>query len=741
MAHDAASLEALTGLGLSYKELGRLPDAQAAFEAALRLQPHNALALGNLAGLYFEQGKLERAVVAYQRAIQLQPNFPEAYNNLGNTLRELGRSDDAIACYTACIQLQYGHAPAPAAAGGAPPPPAAAALQAQRLAVAFSNLGGLLKMQGRLVDAITCYEHVAALQPGLPEVQANVAAAYKDAGRHDAAIAAYLRALHLRPDFPEAFANLAHSLQSVCDWRDRDALFTRLQADVRRALAAGELPCVQPFHAMSYPFPADLALAISRRYARHYALSAAALKAPPLPHPPRLRPARLRVAYLSSDFANHPLSHLMASVFGLHDRARVEVFCFALSPPDGSEWRARIEREAEHFLDVSAWPTAAVARRVAQAGVHIAVNLNGYTKGARNEVFPLRPAPVQCAYMGFPATMGADYLPYLISDPVVAPRALHHCYSEALALMPHCYFINDYKRSHSHLLAAGAQPARAEFGLPEGKVIFSCSNQLYKYDPETFATWMRILQRVPDSVLWLLRFPAYGEPRIFAEAAARGVARERIVFTDVAPKGVHIARSGLADVFLDTPLCNAHTTGCDVLWGGAPIVTLPLERMASRVCASLCMATGHGAEMVVASQAEYEERAVEWGLDAAKRGALRARLKAARLTCPLFDTARWVRNLERVFARMWAIHCAGEEPHWFQITEDDPLPGAPALPGDDAPAPPACAPRLATGQKRSLSATLEHAVAGEADVAPAPPRDPAGAAAAAAARRGVWPER
>lgn len=620
-----------------------------------------------------------QAVTAYQRALQLQPNFPEAYNNLGNTLRELGRADEAIACYTACIQLQYTQQTAAGASV------AVAAVQAQRLSVAFSNLGGILKMQGRLPDAIACYEHVALLQPAVPEVQANVAAAYKDAARHDQAITAYMRALALKPDFPEAFANLVHSLQSVCEWRDRTALFQRLELEVRRALAKDELPAVQPFHAMSYPFPADLVLAISRRYAKHYALSAASLKLPPLRHPPAqpLAPGeRLRIAYVSSDFANHPLSHLMASVFGMHDRSRVEVFCYALTPPDGSEWRTRIEVEAEHFIDVSAWPTGDIAARISADAVHVAVNLNGYTKGARNEIFPLRPAPVQCAYMGFPATMGADYLPYLITDAVVAPPSLHHCYSEHLALMPHCYFINDYKQANLDLLDDANLPSRGEFGLPDDRVIFSCSNQLYKYDPETFATWMRILARVPSSVLWLLRFPAYGEPRIYEEAARHGIGRERIVFTDVAQKPVHIARSGLADVFLDTPLCNAHTTGCDVLWGCTPTVTLPLERMASRVCASLCFATGHGAEMVVSSQQEYEDRAVEFGLDTEKRVALRAALKAARLECPLFDTRRWVRNLERVFMRMWDIHCSGRGPHWFQVTEDDPLPGDAPQPRD-----------------------------------------------------------
>lgn len=676
-------VDALTGMGVALKELRRKQEAEACFEAVVKLRPSCALSLGNLAGIYYEQGKLDAAIASYQRALMLEPNFPEAYNNLGNALREVGRAEEAIGCYTACIQQQYVRAGA--AAGGcvgtgavvgrdgvSGAPAAIPPVVSQRLSVAYNNLGGLLKMTGQATAAIACYEQVALLQPESPEASANLGSSYKDAGRHDAAIAAYRRSLALRPDFPEAFANLVHSLQCVCDWGDRAALFRRLEVEVRRDLAAGRLPSVQPFHAMAYPFSAELALAISRQYAEQCALAAARLGAPPLPHPAsrQLTPGeRLRVAYVSSDFGNHPLSHLMGSVFGLHDRRRVEVFCYALSPPDGSEWRARIESEVEHFVDVSSWGAADVARRISADGMHVAINLNGYTKGARNEIFALRPAPVQASYMGFPATTGASYLPYLITDKVVAPRHLHHCYSECLALMPHCYFVNDYMRCHRDVLDKATLPSRAEFGLPADRVIYSCSNQLYKYDPDTFTSWCNILKRVPNSVLWLLRFPPYGEANIRASAASQGLDPSRIVFTDVAHKDLHIRRSGLADVFLDTPLCNAHTTGCDVLWGGCPMVTLPLERMASRVAASLAAATGLGREMVVSSHAEFETRAVELGLNTAKRLALRARLEASRLTCPLFDTRRWVADFERVLFRMWDIHCEGKGPRTFEITD------------------------------------------------------------------------
>eukprot|EP00879_Flechtneria_rotunda_P000847 GHRR01000972.1.p1 GENE.GHRR01000972.1~~GHRR01000972.1.p1 ORF type:complete len:995 (+),score=320.30 GHRR01000972.1:341-3325(+) len=710
--------DAFTGMGVVLKELKRLPEAEACFEAVVRLRSSCALAHGNLAGVMYEQGKLDAAIAMYHKALTIEPSFPEAYNNLGNALREAGRYDEAIACYSACIQLQYSKAiqqlqmqqlqpdasaaaaaaglsggmagivgtaaanNAAIAAGGGlmgglaamaasrPPQQLLPVGVAQRVSVAYNNLGGILKMTGQTLAAIACYEQVVLLQPDSPEGHANLASAYKDAARHDVAIQSYRRALALRPDFPEAFANYVHSLQCVCDWADRPALFKRLEQEVRRDLAAGRLPSVQPFHAMAYPFSADLALAISVKYAEHCSLAASRLSLPKLPHPPAVPLApgqRLRVGYVSSDFGNHPLSHLMGSVFGLHDHSRIEVFCYALSPSDGSEWRLRIEAEAEHFLDVSSWGVVDIARRISADGIHVAVNLNGYTKGARNEIFALWPAPVQTSYMGFPATTGAPFLPYLITDKVVAPSQLHHCYSECLALMPNCYFVNDYKRCHRDVLNKAALPCRSEFGLPKDKIIFSCSNQLYKYDPDTFTTWCNILKRVADSVLWLLRFPPFGETNIRMQAAAQGVDPARIIFTDVAHKDLHIRRSGLADVFLDTPLCNAHTTGCDVLWGGCPMVTLPMERMASRVAASLAYASGLGPEMVVSSQADYEDRAVLLGTNRALRESLRARLESTRLTCPLFDTEGWVHNLEKVLFKMWDIHLEGKGPRSFEV--------------------------------------------------------------------------
>ena len=664
--------KAASGLGLCYKALGFRQEATLAFAAAVQKRPDDPLALMHYASCLAECGALAQAIGVYRRAVQHDPYFPEAFNNLGNVLRELGNLKEAEAAYVTCIQLQHSNPSLQLKSGGVSYDRLSPAMQAQtqshHLSVVYSNLGGVYKLQNRIVEAIQCYQQVVYLMPGSPEGHANLASSYKDCGRHEESIVAYSRALALRPDFPDAFANYVHSLQCVCDWENRDLLFQRLFAETYAAISNNALPTVQPFHAMAYPTPPELVVALSRAYAAHClknALSASPL--PPLRHPeakPVGRGQRLKVGYVSSDFGNHPLSHLMRSVFGMHDRSRFEVFAYALSPPDGSKWRAKIEADVEHFLDVSAWAAHDTAARINADGVQILINLNGYTKGAKNEVFALRPAPVQASYMGFPSTLGADYVPYMITDRITSPPEFQHYYTEKFAYMPHCYFVNDYRQSHMDSLTSAV--SRADYGLPEDKVVFSCSNQLYKYDPQIFATWCNILRRVPDSVLWLLRFPPSGEPRIRREAAKLGVPSERIIFSNVAEKDVHIPRSGLADVFLDTPAVNAHTTGCDVLWSGCPIVTLPLQSMASRVAASLCHAAGCS-ETVVRTAAEYEELAVALGRNPVQRARLRKKLQGQRLTCELFDTEKWVADFERVLWALWARHAQGLAPDNFGV--------------------------------------------------------------------------
>ncbi|KAL2924073.1 putative UDP-N-acetylglucosamine--peptide N-acetylglucosaminyltransferase SEC [Bienertia sinuspersici] len=721
LKHKPTCVDAYLNLGNVYKALGMPQEALLCYHRALQVRPDYAIAYGNLASIYYEQGQLDMAILHYERAISRDPGFLEAYNNLGNALKDAGRVEEASQYYRQCLTLQSNHPQALTNLGNIYMEwnMIGTALQYYRatlnvttgLSAPYNNLAIIYKQQGNYAEALTCYsevlridplaadallnrgntykeigkvneaiqDYVSAInvRPSMAEAHANLASAYKDSGNVEAAIKSYKHALVLRADFPEATCNLLHTLQCVCDWEDRESRLIDVEHILRRQIQMSVVPSVQPFHAFAYPLDPMLALEISRKYAEHCSLVASRYSLPPFTYPAPFPvktdggSRRLRVGYVSSDFGNHPLSHLMGSVFGMHNRDNVEVFCYALSPSDGSEWRLRTQSEAEHFVDVSSMSSDAIAKLINADKIQILVNLNGYTKGARNEIFAMQPAPVQVSYMGFPGTMGASYIQYLVTDEFVSPSHLSHLYAEKLVHVPNCYFVNDYKQKNRDVLDPNSQPKRSDYGLPEDKFIFGCFNQLYKIDPDIFDTWCNILKRVPNSVLWLLRFPAAGESRLRAYAAASGVQQDQIIFTDVAMKGEHIRRSALADLCLDTPLCNGHTTGTDVLWAGLPMLTLPLEKMASRVAGSLCLATGVGEEMVVDSLREYEEKAVTFALNRSKLQHLTDRLKAARLTCPLFDTARWVRNLERAYFKMWNLYCAGQHPQPLKVTEND----------------------------------------------------------------------
>ncbi|KAG1331547.1 putative UDP-N-acetylglucosamine--peptide N-acetylglucosaminyltransferase SEC [Cocos nucifera] len=713
--------DAYLNQGNVYKAMGMPQEAIMCYQRALQVHPDYAMAYANLASTYYEQGQLDLVILYYTRAITCDPRFVEAFNNLGNSLKDAGRVEEAISCYQSCLQLQPNHPQALTNLGNMYMEwnmiGTAATFYKATLAVTtglsapFSNLAVIYKQQGSYADAIACYNEVlridpmaadglvnrgntfkeigrvseaiqdyiqaVTVRPTMAEAHANLASAYKDSGHVEAAIKSYKQALLLRPEFPEATCNLLHTLQCVCDWDNREGKFVEVEGIIRRQIKMSVLPSVQPFHAIAYPIDPMLALEISRKYAAHCSLIASRYGLPPFAHPPCVpvksegRRGRLRVGYVSSDFGNHPLSHLMGSVFGMHNQENIEVFCYALSQNDGSEWRQRIQSEAEHFIDVSAMSSDMIARMINEDKIHILINLNGYTKGARNEIFAMQPAPIQVSYMGFPGTTGATYIDYLVTDEFVSPPCFSHIYSEKLVHLPHCYFVNDYKQKNRNVLDPACPHRRSDYGLPEDKFIFACFNQLYKMDPEIFNTWCNILKRVPNSALWLLRFPAAGEMRLRAYAVAQGVRPDQIIFTDVAMKNEHIRRSALADLFLDTPLCNAHTTGTDILWAGLPMITLPLEKMATRVAGSLCLATGAGEEMIVSSMKEYEDKAVALAQNSSKLEALTNKLKEARMTCPLFDTRRWVWNMERAYFKMWNLHCSGQHPQPFKVTEND----------------------------------------------------------------------
>ena len=374
----------------------------------------------------------------------------------------------------------------------------------------------------------------------------------------------------------------------------------------------------------------------------------------PVPEAPE--PRRLRIGYVSSDLREHAVGFLSCEIYGLHDRASVEVFAYYCGPEADDPVQARIRAGVDHWADINQLTDRQAAARIADDGIDILVDLNGYSRDGRLGLFALRPAPVVVNWLGFPGTMGTPHHHYLIADPVVLPPGHERYVTERVKRLPACYQPNDRNRA-----VAAHRPGRAEAGLPEGAVVFCCFNGSQKVNHFTFRRWMRILAAVPDSVLWLLSGSEGGDARLRQAAADHGIAPERLVFADKRRNPEHLARYNLADLFLDTAPYGAHTTASDALWMGVPVLTAPGRAFASRVCASVVTAAGLP-ELVCDSFEDYVARAIELGRDRAALAALRAKLAANRDACALFDTPALVRGLEALYREMWAEHEAGALP-------------------------------------------------------------------------------
>src|SRR5262249_19594976 len=358
-------------------------------------------------------------------------------------------------------------------------------------------------------------------------------------------------------------------------------------------------------------------------------------------------------------FYQHATAYLMAELFEKHDPGRFEIIGVSFGRDDRSEMRARLIAAFDQFLDVRAKSDAEVARLLSELKVDIAVDLKGYTRDGRPRILAHRPAPIQVNYLGLPGTMGADFIDYIITDEVVLPFDQHSFYSERIVHLPDCYQPNDRRRQ-----IAERTPARAEVGLPERGFVFCSFNNNWKITPEVFDVWMRLLKAINGSVLWLLRDNATAEQNLRKEALARGVDPRRLVFAPRMKLEDHLARHRLADLSLDTPPCNAHTTASDALWAGLPVLTCMGKAFAGRVTASLLNAIGLP-ELVTSNMADYEALALTLAGDPARLRNIKAKLARNRETDPLFDTDRFRRGIEAAYTKMWEIWQTGATPESF----------------------------------------------------------------------------
>jgi predicted O-linked N-acetylglucosamine transferase (SPINDLY family) len=628
LAINPHSARALSNHGLVLYHLKHYEDALTRFDQALAINPDFVEALNNRGNVLQRLKRDEAALATFDRVLAREPNFIEAHNNRGNALQGLKRFEAALASYDRALALRPDYAEA------------------------HYNRGGALKSLKRYEEALASYDRALALRPDYAEALFSRGDVLNELCRHEEATPSYERAIALRPDHPYAYSGLAEAALATCDWRRMAELSARLATSVSEGSAI-----VNPFTLIRCSDDPALHL----QCASTFIADKLGGPRPPLWTGTVRAHERLRLAYLSADFHRHATAYLTAELFELHDRERFEVTGIAFGRDDGSDIRRRLVKSFDRFHDVRAKDDREIATLLHALEVDIAVDLKGYTQDSRPEIFSYRPAPIQVNYLGYPGTMGADFIDYIIGDAIVTPLHRQAFYREKIVQLPDAYQVNDRKRR-----IAEHTPSRSEVGLPKDGFVFCCFNNSYKITAPVFDIWMRLLREISASVLWLLRDNATAESNLRREAQARGVDPERLIFAGRTSVEDHLARHRLADLFLDTLPYNAHTTASDALWAGLPVLTCQGEAFAGRVAASLLHAVGLP-ELVTHNLNDYEAQARGLAGDDALLRSLRGRLAANRQTHPLFDTDRFRHHIEAVYLRMWEIHQRGEAPRSFAV--------------------------------------------------------------------------
>ena len=668
----------------------KLQEALQALEQVLSIEPRHLQAGNVKAAVLCDLGQPQEALQVYRRALHLAPGDASLLVNIAIVLEQTGNLSAALERYDQALR----HYP--------------------DLASALLNRGALLLRLGRLQKALDNNQHLAALQPNWEHAQFNLGEALLALDQWEAALAAYTRALAIQPNMAKAhFASgltlsmlrrfdeaqlafdKAQSLDPIdyargirnaaalsggvlhefsplvlyllkeaqrlhtCDWSHLKELTTEFETRIGNPQGNDTL-CERAllFRTLALPLSCTSRFTLARNIAERIADRVNAAAYPAFTHPV-MHTGKIKIGYVSPDFRQHPVATLSRRLYALHDRKKFEIYGYSLHPDNGNPIRRDIEQGCDFFRELSALDERAAAETIHRDGIDILVDLAGYTSFARSEIFAMRPAPLQLCYLGFPHSTGSSYTDYFIADSVVIPPGMEKFFSEKIAYLPDSYFLFDNQRAIAPLSFT-----RESLGLPAQGMIFCCHNNNYKITPDVFDSWMRILQRVPGSVLWLVKSNDTTLSNLHREAELRGIAATRLIFADFATYEIYLARYRLADLFLDTFLHNAQTTAIEALWAGLPILTCAGEAMAARVCASLLSAVGLH-ELITTSPQQYEELAIHLATHPEELARLHTLLEHNRLTAPLFNTGHQVQKIEALYQHIWHRYQTGLPPKTF----------------------------------------------------------------------------
>ena len=641
---------AYSNLGMALHESGRPEEAIVFYKKALELNPDLIDALYNCAGSYQALNNLSMALNLYNEVLRINPELFQAHNNRGNVLQKMHRFQEAFDSYGEAIKINANF-PEPYNNLGNlfyVKSDHSKALENLNKALeirsdyaeAYNNRGNVKVALKLNEEALADFQRAIELDPSYAEPHHNCANLFLDTHRYEEALVRYELALALKPNYEYVHGAQVYTKLQICDWTDLELQTAQLITKI----ALGEKAAI-PFLGISLIDSGPLQKQIAQTWVADKHLASDDLP-PLLLGAPKAKGAKIRLGYYSADFHNHATMYLMAKLFEAHDHSQFELFAFSFGPFADDAMRKRAVAAFDHFIDVKDQSDLEIAKLSRQLQIDIAVDLKGFTQYSRTNIFAHRAAPVQVNYLGYPGTMGASYMDYIIADRVLVPPGSEQFYTEKVVYMPHSYQVNDDQR-----VIADTVYTRTQLGLPDTGFVFCCFNNNYKILPPTFDGWLRILKAVPDSVLWLLEDNPTAAKNLQQIAMNKGLDPVRLIFAKRMPLAEHLARHRLADLFLDTLPCNAHTTTSDALWAGLPVLTLPGETFASRVSASLLNAIGLP-ELIANTQVEYEKRAIDLAQSPEILAQIKGKLMVNRKISPLFDTKQYAKDLEGLYQGM-----------------------------------------------------------------------------------------
>jgi protein O-GlcNAc transferase len=620
--------EGWSNKGNVLNDLKRHDEAIACYDKALSIKPDYAEGWSNKGIVLHELKFYDEAIACYDKALSIKPDYAEGWSNKGNVLNDLKRHDEAIACYDKALSFK------------------------PKYPEAWGNKGVALYELKFYDEAIACYDKALSIKPDYAEGWSNKGNVLNDLKRHDEAIACYDKALSIKPDIDWVFGQMLHTKMQVCNWSDLDSNLTELT----KRIELGE-KVAPPFALLSLIDSPQL----QKKCAEIYANDICPINPTLGPIPKYPKKEKIRIGYYSADFRNHATTYLMAELFELHNKDQFELFGFSFGSISNDDMHKRIEKSFDKYIDVTKKSELEIALISRALEIDIAIDLKGYTRDSRPGIFAYRAAPIQVNYLGYPGTLATAHIDYIISDYVLTSNNGQKFFSEMTAYLPYCYQVNDRKRDISKM-----RFTRNELGLPEDAFVFCCFNNNYKIMPETFNSWMRILNSTPGSVLWLLQDNPLAARNLLGAAQKSNIDTSRLIFSNRISLSEHLARHASADLFLDTFPYNAHTTASDALWTGLPMITLLGQSFASRVATSLLNAI-QLPELVTSSRAEYESLAIDLATNPKKLNLIKQKLEKNRLSTPLFDTPLFTRNIESAYRKMYERHHLGLQPEHIII--------------------------------------------------------------------------